>query len=85
MNKFIFALFLLLPVFATAQDGRCKKIKADNTQCKQHGNFVSKKTGYCHVHDPATPRCGVKKKDGKPCQMVVKRAGIACRFHSGGQ
>lgn len=80
--KYILIFFLFIPILTFSQDGHCKAIKKDGTQCKAKGNFVSKTTGYCHTHDPKTARCGVIKKDGKPCKMVVKKAGTACKFHS---
>lgn len=37
---------------------------------------------YCKQHDPATPRCGVLTKAGKPCARPVKNQGEHCFQHS---
>lgn len=79
MTKYIFILFLLVPVLTHAQV-KCKGTTKDGSACKSA--FVDKKTGYCRVHDPALPRCGVKKKDGNPCRNIVPKEGIACKYHS---
>lgn len=59
---------------------KCQGTTTAGNPCKS--TFIMK-SGYCKVHDPNAVRCGATTSSGKPCRMVVDKAGVKCRFHSG--
>lgn len=83
MKALLLSTALLFGTFAFSQTSdpkpKCIALTKKGVQCKNNAQENSK---YCKLHDPATPRCGFIKKDGKPCQMMVKNPGEHCRFHS---
>lgn len=75
--KVITIVILLTSTATFAQDKKqCAGITKAGTQCKH-----KTATTYCKVHDPASPRCGAKTKDGQPCKMAVKESGTKCHNH----
>jgi hypothetical protein len=76
--KLLFAFALIISSFTCfSQDKKqCAGITKAGTQCKH-----KTATTYCKVHDPASPKCGAKTKDGQPCKMAVKEPGTKCHNH----
>lgn len=80
MKRLLF-LLLFIPVVAFTQDKKqCAGITVKGKQCN---NYVKAPATHCHFHNPNTPRCGHKKKDGTPCKMIVKKAGLTRHIHAG--
>lgn len=86
MKKATLALLLIVATLTLmAQTRQCKgkvydkKLK-DSVQCRTPSSFV--KNGYCHHHNPETPRCGAtKSSDGMPCRKAVQKKGDRCPDH----
>lgn len=59
---------------------KCKATTTKGTPCKNNASEILK-DGYCRVHSPQTPKCGVKTKSGKPCKMIVDKQGDKCKYY----
>ncbi len=81
--RYILALLLTCAAFSVAGQEKkpvqCKGITVKGVQCS---NQV-KEGEYCYIHNPATPRCGVKTTKGAPCKNIVKSKELTCGRHIG--
>jgi hypothetical protein len=75
MKKILCLSIALCALTTLSAQTNCKGVsKKTGDSCRSA--FVSKKTGYCRIHDPASIHCA---KDG--CGMIVKEKGQLCRVH----